>query len=234
MTMFRRRVTQLVTGLTQGLTAGLAAGLFGLVLTPEAQAQNLTEARRIEQSFRPAASAALRLDVSFGSVSVHGEDRDDIAVEITLSCPTGRDQAVCQKRAERLVLEARNRSKHLAVRLRRTPRARALGIRSSMTVRVPRDQGLEIDVRAGDVEVNGMQSHVEIDVGTGDTTLFFPQERVEYVKADVGFGRANLWLADESNIQGTGWPRSFTWRAEGNKRVEIDVGTGDVSVRLTN
>lgn len=232
--MIRHRVTQLANSLTQGLTAGLAAGLFSLVLAHGAQAQELKEVRRIEQSFRPAASAAVRLDVSFGSVTVHGEDRDDIAVEIILSCPTGRDQAVCQRRAERLVLEARNRTKHLAIRLRRTPRARALGIRSSMTVRVPRDQGLEIDVRAGDVEVNGVQSHVEIDVGTGDTTLFFPQERVEYVKADVGFGRANLWLADESNIQGTGWPRSLTWRAEGNRRVEIDAGRGDVSIRLTN
>lgn len=195
-------------------------------------AQELTEVRRIEQSYEPSAVQAVRLDLSFGDVVVKGAERDDIGVEIVFSCPSGRDQATCRQRAERLLLEARNRSKHLGLRLRRTPRARIHGIRADMTVLVPKSHDVEVDVRAGSVEVSGVEGNVEVDIGSGDTTIWYPQALVAYVKADVGAGSANLWLADDSLIEGTGWPRSFTWRSSGNGQIEVDTGTGAIAIRL--
>jgi|GEM_PF-6499228 len=197
-----------------------------------APAKELAEVRRIEQTFLPVDTHAVRLDASFGSVVVRGEPRADIAVEIVLSCPAGRDQQVCRQRAARLLLEARNRPKHLALRLKRTPRARIHGIRSIMTVTMPENEAVEIDVRSGNVEISGMQSHLEVDVGTGDTTIFYPQSRVQIVKLDVAFGHANLWLTDGSNIRGTGWPKSLTWRSQGVSHVEVDAGKGVIAVRL--
>ena len=195
-------------------------------------AQELVEVRRVEQTYVPVESRAVRLDLSFGDIVVRGADREDVGIEIVLSCPSGRDQVKCQNRAARLVLEARNRTDHLVLRLRRTPRARLHGIRSDMTVHVPSDHNVEVDVRAGSVEISGVNHDIEVDIGSGDTTIFYPQAAVSHVKGHVGAGRANLWLEDESQIEGSGWPRSFSWRHTGNGTVEIDAGTGDISVRL--
>lgn len=213
----------------------LGFALLGFLLpAPTAEAKELVEIRRIEQNYVPAESRAVRLDMSFGDIVVKGADREDIGIEIVLSCPSGRDQDKCRSRAERLVLEARNRTKHLALRLRRTPRARFHGIRADMVVEIPKDHNVEVDVRAGSVEISGLANDMEVDVGTGDTTIWYPQSAVGRVKATVVAGSAKLWESNDNLVEATGWPRSFTFSSNGQGDVEVDTGTGDVAVRLTD
>ena len=97
-------------------------------------------------------------------------------------------------------------------------------------VKVGVDVGLGVDVGGG-VWVGGMESHVEIDSLAGDVDLTHRQELIDAIKVDVGAGDADLWLK-ESRVKGHGFPRTLRWYGSGPARVNIDVGTGDVSVRL--
>ena len=149
---------------------------------------------------------------------------------MTIECRR-EDLEKCRRRAERIRLRPRTKKSTLVVKLKNTPRGRVQGLKARIRLKVPRDLALDVNVRGGGVWVGGMESHVEIDSLAGDVALTHRQELVESLKVDVGAGDADLWLAD-SRVKGHGFPRTLRWYGSGPARINVDVGTGDVAVRL--
>lgn len=184
----------------------------------------------LEQSFYPDGADTLELDLSIGDITIEGTDGRDVEVHVTLEC--GREKLDrCTERARALYLRPRIRREILKVDLEGTARRRLQGISAHMKVRVPRHMALELDLRGGAVAISGMQSHLEVDSGAGDIDIVTTRQQVRSVKIDVGVGSADLWLP-EGHIEGRGFPRSVTWNGSGRSEIEVDVGTGDVAVRL--
>lgn len=172
----------------------------------------------------------LEIDLGVGNITVEGTDSRDVEVEVDLSC--GREDAVkCQNRAQRIELVPRRKKGRLKVRLKGTPRGRAGGISAEMRLRIPRRLGLEVDLQAGNIALADIESHIEVDVGAGDVDVSGQQASMSEVKVAVGVGKADLWLGD-GRIEGTGFPRTLNWHGNGAAELEIDVGTGDVTVKL--
>ena len=189
------------------------------------------EVRRVEQSYFAGDSERVKISLTFGSVEVTGTSERNAEVELVISCRR-EDLAKCTRRAERIRLQPRISRGVLKLKLKNTPRGQVQGLDATMKVRIPSDLGLEIDLKGGDVTVQGMTSHLEIDSGGGDVEVTFPQSQVEYVKIDVGFGSADLWTKDGNRIEGSGFPRSITWRGTGTAQVEVDMGGGEAEIRL--
>ncbi len=188
------------------------------------------DVRTIEHQVFAGEAEMVHVDLSFGSLTVEGVDGRDVEVAVTIQC-SREDPEKCRRRAERIRLRPRMKKDTLVVKLKHTPRGRVQGLKAKMRLKVPRELALDVNVRGGGVWVGGMESHVEIDSLAGDVDLTHRQELIEAVKVDVGAGDADLWLK-ESRVKGHGFPRTLRWYGSGKAQVNIDVGTGDVAVRL--
>ena len=204
--------------------------LLAFFLAAGAVRADSVDVRTIERRVFAGEAGLVHVDLSFGGVTVEGVDGRNVEVEVTIQC--GReDLEKCRHRAERIRLRPRMKKSTLVVKLKNTPRGRVQGLKARMRLKVPRDLALDVNVRGGGVWVGGMESHVEIDSLAGDVDLTHRQELIEAIKVDVGAGDADLWLKD-SRVKGHGFPRTLRWYGSGPARVNIDVGTGDVAVRL--
>ena len=184
----------------------------------------------LEQSFFPGEAHSLELDLSVGSLTVEGTDGRDVEVLARFECER-EDRARCLDRAERLFLKPRVRRGILHIELKGTTRRRLQGIISHLTIRAPRNLALEIDIRSGEVVVSGMDSHLEIDSAAGDVDIVHRRDLVRSVDADVGVGQADLWVGD-GRIEGRGFPRSLSWSGSGSAELNVDLGAGDITIRL--
>ncbi len=208
----------------------LSLGVLVLTLALGAPLIADEEVRRFEERFFAGNAQKVHLALTIGDLTVEGTQGGNVEVEAVFEC-SRENLAKCRQRAERVQLVAKVTGPELTVKLKRTPRGRAHGIRARLKVRVPRHLPLELDVRGGGVYVSKMASDLEIDAISGDVDVVFPHRRARKIEVDVGVGSADLYLP-ESRVEGTGFPRSLTWHGDGNADLNIDVGTGDVTVRL--
>lgn len=200
-----------------------------LLLTAPASAEPV-HVRTINQNIFPGDAQMVRLDLALGDMEIEGTDGRDVEVEVLIFCHR-EDLATCTSRAERIYLEPRSRRENLNINLKRTPKNRAQGVSARMIVKVPRHFTLEVDVTGGDVSISGMEGGMEIDGLTGDVNITHRRHLVGQVKLNVGVGKADLWMGD-GRIEGRGFPRSLRWQGSGSSLIEVDLGTGDIAVRL--
>ncbi len=187
--------------------------------------------RTLRQEIALGDAAKVHTRLSIGDMRIEGTDGGKVEVELTLTC-TRVDPEVCKRRAEWVRLAPRMKKRELRVKLKKTPKARLRGIQAQMTVRIPRQVPVEVDVTAGTLTIRGMQSHLNINSGGGDVDVTAVRSGAREVNIDIGFGKADLWLGEE-RIKGTGWPKALNWTGIGDADIEIDVvGGGNVSVRL--
>lgn len=189
------------------------------------------EVRRVEQSFFAGNVEKIEIDVTLASLSVVGvEGGTQADVEVSLTCDRN-DNAKCLRRAERIRLAPRLRGKKMALRIKGTSRGQVGGIEAHMKVKIPAQVALEVDIAGGEVVIQGMRHHVEVDSGGGNIDFFAEQDLIGSFNVDVGFGKGTLWLRD-SKIEAAGWPRSISWKGPGQAKVEIDLGGGEIKARL--
>lgn len=219
------RSTPVLGPILHGVAAVLLVSLF-LPATASAD-----EVRRVEQSYYAGDATRVEVQLSFGSLQVYGTDDRNAEVEFVITCRR-EDMQKCERRAERIRLQARLHGDTLHLELKNTPRGQIQGVDAHMKVWIPRRHGLEIDVSGGDIRVEGMRSHLEIDSAGGRVEVLYPQDDAKYVKVDVGFGEADLWTRDGSRIEGAGFPKGINWRGTGHAEVEIDLGGGEADIRL--
>lgn len=206
----------------------LVAALLALGLALPAQAE---EVRRMSQSYFAGDAQKAKVRLTFGSLEVHGTTERNAEVELIIHCRR-ENLEKCTRRAERIRLQPRLSGDTLFLDLKNTPRGQAQGLDATMKVWLPSRLGVEIDLSGGDVQVQGMRSHLEIDTGGGNIEATLVQDDLAYVKVDVGFGNADLWTRDGSRIVGSGFPKSINWHGAGTARVEVDLGGGEAEIRL--
>lgn len=201
-----------------------------LWLTGVAPATGQVEVRTIQQRFLLGDAAKVDVDLSLGDLTIEAAGGDRVEVDLRFEC-VREDLERCRQRAEAIRLVPRVRGRIFHLRLAKTPKGRVQGIKAEMRLRIPSRVGLEVDIRGGDVFVTGMRSDLEIDGVVGNVDIIAGRDRTGSVKVDVGAGTAELWLGD-GRIEGTGFPRSLTWKGSGTSKIEVDLGTGNVRVRL--
>ncbi|MEM1179832.1 MAG: hypothetical protein AAGM22_15905 [Acidobacteriota bacterium] len=184
----------------------------------------------IKQSYFAGDASGVDIELVLGSLAIEGTRGRNVEIEVELTCNRD-DAAKCKRRAERIRLRPRLSGEKLYLSLENTPRGRAGGIEATMTVRMPRKMGLEIDIAGGDMKIEDIRGNIEIDSAGGSVDLKGTADRVGTFKADVGFGKGELILRD-SRIEASGIPRSITWRGSGSQRIEIDLGGGEITARL--
>jgi len=188
------------------------------------------EVKTFQQRYFLGDAERVKVDLSLGRLTVEGSGGRDVEVELRVEC-SRQDLERCREHAERMGIVTRVRGDLFVLHLDRTPRGRIQGLEASMTVKLPHDVPLDVDIRAGDVFVTGMRSDIEIGGVAGDVDVVAQRKDVGTVKTDVGIGKNELWLSD-GHIEGTGLSRSVKWQGPGAASVKVNIGTGDIRVRL--
>lgn len=205
-------------------------GLSLLALCTAAPSAATVEVRTIRQEVYAGDVGKVEIDLSIGDLKVEGTSGSEVEIEVKLFC-SRENVEKCTARAQRLYLVPRRRGSRLDVLLKRTSAARAQGIQAEMTVKMPRHLELEVDLKGGDVVINGIENGIEINGVAGDVDITHRRHLVGQVNVDVGIGKVDLWLGD-GRIEGTGFPRSLKWTGTGAAPIDVNLGNGKVNLRL--
>jgi len=92
--------------------------------------------------------------------------------------------------------------------------------------------GIELELGVGDAAIEVSDGDVEVSVGVGDATVRGPADQYGAVDAAGGVGGADLIVRDQ-RIEGAGFVgQSSTWRGDGPRSIDLEVGVGDARVVL--
>ena len=201
--------------------------LFALTLPAMAS----EKVRTIKKNYPSAQASELSLDVPVGDVHLKTYDGQDVQVEMTITCRSPGWK--CKDKAERIELVSRVTGRELKVEVKGYPKHSSHGLNLDLEVRLPAQMAFHLELGVGDVKVSGVEKNLSLKIGVGDVTVDMPSPAVRSVELDAGVGDADLRV-DGRRMEGSGFiGKSLSWSAgKGSARIKVEVGVGDVGVRL--
>jgi hypothetical protein len=206
--------------------------LIGTALVGAALAAGNPE-RKLQGSWKSAELGAFRFDISVAELEVRAGASDQVEVEIFAVCDSNRED--CAKALEKLALSERRRGTVLVVELDGYPKWGKDRFQVEAIVSLPARLDFELDMGVGEVTIEGLTGNLDLEVGVGEVTLDSQSAHVRSVNLDVGVGDAEIY-GSAKHIEGR---RSFLVGSEvywaegkGDKRIKVDVGVGEATVRL--
>lgn len=208
----------------------IALGIAGLALASGAFAGD----REVEGRALLEAEQEVRIDFPVGDLEIEGVDGDEFTITVSGRCKRHTDR--CDEQLEEIRVDIRERRGGLWVEV--APHSKWGWwdkLELEARVRHPADRPLVVDMGVGRLEVRGTASDLELDLGVGEASVDLEVGFVHSVYVDAGIGDTELLVPD-------GWvdcERSFLigsearWRdGPGEARIQVEVGVGEVSVRL--
>lgn len=191
--------------------------------------------RTFDQEFERGDVERLRLEVPVGEIEIRGVDGDRIVVEARVRC--GRRDSRCRDDAEFVELEARERRGELRLHFDGLDDLDGHDISIDIEVRLPADLALELDLGVGDLTLGEMSGDVRADVGVGEVRIRTQEKYVASVDLEVGVGEASMRPDPRRRSRDRWWGiklgDDLRWDdGVGNAHIRIDVGVGDIDVRL--
>jgi hypothetical protein len=192
-----------------------------------------SEGRTLHRDFEPGEHSDLRLEVPYGELTVTAADVDQVQVEVVARCRHGWDD--CTDRLERIDVESRSRGEELVLEVTGVRKMSNHGLELEVHATVPAGLALAVHMGAGEVRIEDVKTDLRVHLGAGDIDIRMPEEKVRSVDLRAGVGDASLMLpngrveAERAHLIGG---RLHWRRGPGDAEVEVEVGAGDIDVRL--
>jgi hypothetical protein len=185
----------------------------------------------VSKTFSTESAANIEVGFPAGDLTITAGDGSEVAVDMTARC--GHDYGTCAEQAREVRLTSEKRGGTLHFKLEGLRKVNSHGLSIDLRMRVPRSLALSVEMGAGDLEVRGMEGDVEVHLGAGHVDIRAPERAVHSVKLAVGVGDATM-LRQRERHEGSGFiSKTLRWRGgAGPAGVQVDVGVGDVDVRL--
>jgi hypothetical protein len=217
--------------------ASLVATLMLATLAAPALAERKVVVGEESKAFAVEGARRLKLDVPVGEIHVQAGGGDRIEARMELRCSSFSRR--CRERAAQLHLTPIHSGDDVSLRLR-GERGDDDGRRSQqpeidLRLTVPAALALFVDMGVGELDVDGVEGDVTVDLGVGEARLDLPESAVKSVALDVGVGEAHLSpRSHEAHREGFLFlGNEVDWReGTGRSRVTVDVGVGEAHVRL--
>lgn len=187
--------------------------------------------RELTGSYPTAAMRRIELKLAPGEISIVPSPDRRLRVELQIACDF--DESNCRERADRVSIDTETSGNTLTLRVEGMPTMNLRGLSVHGRILVPREVTLEVDLPAGELKIRGIEGDLEVDVGAGEVKLDLRERDVRSVRVSVGIGEASLSVAGRS-IEGRSWLGNRVRWGEGTgpARVSVDVGVGEVEVKL--
>jgi hypothetical protein len=202
-----------------------------LVAVPAVAAAD--DRRVISESFDLAPGQQVRVEFPVGELRFAGVEGTRVSVEIELTCDHGGSR--CAEAIERVELESDSTEARLLLEIEKEPKWSWDDLEMDAVIRLPADRALTVDMGVGSLDVEGMRGEVSLDLGVGQVEVTMPAASVGSVRLDAGVGETSLRLpegrVDERRSLLIGG--EIRWdEGKGGSDVWVDVGVGEVNVRL--
>lgn len=212
----------------------LSAALFVVIAAATAAAP--AAASEIVRSFKqqiPVGDAdEIALDFPVGEVTVEAWDNPQVNLEVKIAC--NKRTIRCEEKAKDVRLVYNTSGNRLRVEVKNwTKVSGGRGMHVIAKVNVPRNLPLWTDLGVGELNVQGTEGDLTVDLGVGEVHMTLPKEAIRSVDLDTGIGEASL-TAEGQHYESAGlMARQLTWnKGTGNARVKVDCGVGEIGVSL--
>jgi hypothetical protein len=199
---------------------------FGIPLHVE---DRVTVEREFGETFKVGDAVHLVVDLSVGQVRIEGTDREAVAISGRIRA-SGPDDADAQSDLDRVQVDLSQEGK--TVRVEDTVDQPAGGWRNSspevlVTIQVPRDTSIDLDVDVGDVRVEGTAADADIQTDVARVVLadVSPSEHLS-VKSEVGAIEFDGDLAAGASYEFGSNVGAIQIRLPRDSRFELDASSG--------
>ena len=173
----------------------------------------------------------IRVEFPVGTLIIESSDEPDIRAQLGVRCK--HDGRRCFERSKdlRLVTQVAGRTRHL--KLEGMPKFGNHGLEVTLRVAVPKALGVEAEMGVGDCRIEGIVRDLHVELGVGDVNVALRERDVRSVRLTVGVGDAKLHHGNQAQVVSGLLGRKVRWEeGTGGARVSIELGVGDVDVRL--
>lgn len=200
----------------------LVLAISALVLCTFASAD---PTKNIQQSFSAEDLDVLSLEISIAEIEIETYDGNEIQLDIDIESDRGWFSWRA-KDVDDIELEIEERGNRLFLSIDED------NIEQQWRLRIPAKLNLEMDLGVGDVRIDDFVSELNMEIGVGAVRVLIGD--VDYDSIHVSAGVGDAKISGFSNRVDN--ERSFIsadayYHGEGDQRIEIDLGVGDVSVR---
>lgn len=189
---------------------------------------------RVLNSNHPlSAGDELAIDLTVGSVIVEASGEDQVRMEVRAECKRGRH---CESLLEDVRIVPSQRRGRLKLKVERPGSKDDDELDIKVQVRVPRGIPVELDVGVGKAKIYDLEDDLKVDVGVGNVEVELPEREIADVKLDVGVGSAHLkgGNSGEHERERGFLGSTVRWRrGPGQAAVDVHVGVGEISMRLS-
>jgi len=211
------------------LAAALTLALPGLATPYEANATLLETDSR---TFPVTANHRVRLEFPIGELHVIPTTESHVSFDLRVRCK-GRSLEHCAELADQLILESDDSDGLLHLKLDNYPKWTRKGFTVICEVRVPRALALRVEMGVGQLEIEGLEGDLDVDLGVGQAEIRTPRARAREVSVTTGIGDANISGAEAATERARFLGSRVFWsRGQGRAEVRVNVGVGEGTVRL--
>jgi hypothetical protein len=174
----------------------------------------------------------LRFSFPVGSLRVEATDDSKVRLELLVKCRwTGSEK--CRKVADRLTLDVDQSSNELSVEVDGYPKFGNSGINLHAVLQVPRSLDVKLEMGVGELEVEGLAGHLQVDLGVGEADLTLDESGYRSADVEVGVGDASLRASGRRQSSSGFVGRAVRWDdGTGTSKARLHVGVGDARVRM--
>ena len=189
--------------------------------------------RTIDVPVTPETVVNLRIPV--GDVHIEGASGDRLTAEIVVKCPDL--ESGCATRLGDLQFVTDYEGDRLMLRTNRNSSMKYRSGQVTTTIRIPDVSKVNVNMTAGDLNIQNVQACLSIDMTAGDIDLEMAESLVASVMLDAGVGDASLRVDGEYRNAPRSWliGAELSWEhGNGYCHVDVDLQAGDISVELIN
>ena len=226
--------------------AWIAYALIALFAVPVTAAT-----RTLSDTYPADGLERVSLEVGVGEVQVIATDGDEVELEVVLKPRRGgifTSMRRAEEEVEEAELEVEAGGRELELRVNSDTQKRRF--EEHWTLHMPARLEIELEIGVGEVEIRGLAGGVEIEAGVGDVFVDVSSGDISielgvgdvdvkaplaaYGAADCegGVGDARLSVSGRS-VKSEGFiGHSASWRGDGERFIEVEVGVGGARVNL--
>ena len=211
------------------LALPLAAALLSVAVSVSARATVLETDSR---TFPVTRQHRVRLEFPIGELRVIPSDESRVRFDLRVRCK-GRSDERCEELANKLRLESDDTGGTLSLKLDGYPKWHGKGFTAMGELRVPRALAVRIEMGVGQLEIEGLEGDLDVELGVGQAELRMPRAHVREVSVDTGIGDASISGAGASTASSRFLGTRVSWtQGRGTSDIRLHVGVGEGSVRL--
>lgn len=209
----------------------LTLAMATLIATPAAADEVV---RTIETGWSTSGVSEVYLDFPVGEAIIEAGDGDRVEFILELECDDDDwGSSGCPERAERIEVLGDSSGDRLEIEIDGYSKWRNRGLQLHLRMRVPEQMALWVDMGIGELKIDGMRNDVTVDMGIGEANLTMLAEDVGRVALDTGIGETSLRTPDGRTGSSGLFTSEVDWPgAAGEARVRVDLGIGEIDVRL--